>query len=190
MGREVAITHMDADRARTLISQLRTAVDDVRAAIVELYQGRAWLPLGYPDWDAMCDAEIGVRLHLPIQARRALVTDLSANGLSSRAIGSALGMDQRTTRRDRGAANAAPATVVGLDGKRYTSPPASKGNRRAVSSKKPARDGVTTWSRRVQNVSAKCPMDDLTTEQVRELHGAATFLLDYCNGELRRRKAP
>lgn len=63
---------------------------------------------------------------------------------------------------------------------------ATKAPKRAT---KPPRAGVTTWSRRVQNVSAKCPMDDLTTDEVEELLGAATFLRDYCKGELIRRKS-
>jgi hypothetical protein len=48
----------------------------------------------------------------------------------------------------------------------------------------PARDGVTEWSRRVEAVSAECPMSSLTTEEIRELQGAATYLRNYCEGEL------
>lgn len=48
----------------------------------------------------------------------------------------------------------------------------------------PERGGGTKWSQSVQAVSASCPMENLTTEEVEELHGAAEFLRNYCRGEL------
>ena len=66
---------------------------------------------------------------------------------------------------------------------------------RAALSSEPAgstssRPGVTIWSERVQAVSAQCPMDDLTVEEVIELRGAAQFLFEYTTGELVVRKHP
>lgn len=59
---------------------------------------------------------------------------------------------------------------------------------RAVSGANAPRPGGSSWSRRVQNVSAKIPMGDLTDDEVEELLGAAEFLRDYCRGELIIRK--
>jgi transposase len=176
---------LDVTRARALVAEVRAAVETARGALVELWHARAWETLGYESWEAMCTNEFGMTLHLPREQRRELVADLTAKGMSTRAIAPALGVTDVTVRRDRGATNVAPANVVGLDGKPYAKPVASKGG--PVS--KPQREGVTTWSRRVQTVSAKCPMDELTPAEIKEIHGAATFLRDYCQGELIRRDA-
>jgi hypothetical protein len=58
-----------------------------------------------------------------------------------------------------------------------------------VAVKPPIRPGINKWSRRVQAVSANCPMSELTDDEVNEILGAATFLRNYCLGELIRRKA-
>ena len=46
------------------------------------------------------------------------------------------------------------------------------------------RPGASDWSRRVQNISATIPMDDLTEDEVLELGGAAETLHNYTKGEL------
>lgn len=127
--------------ARTLVDQLRESVDDLRDALVRLWAGRAWLALGYETWDALCDAEFAVRIALPREQRAELVGDLRKQGMSTRAIGSALGVSQRTAADDAREQNCSPVgqrearaaflaheqthTITGLDGKRY-SPPAPR----------------------------------------------------------------
>jgi hypothetical protein len=54
----------------------------------------------------------------------------------------------------------------------------------------PSRPGATEWSHIVQRVSASCPIEELTDDEVKELHGAATFLRDYCQGEVMTRGKP
>lgn len=111
---------MDADHARALVDQIRSAVTVAVDAITEAWQGRAWEVLGYASWDALCESEFGVRLQLPQAERMAVVGTMTADGMSTRAIGTALGVDKDTIREDRlRGGNPPPAQVIGLDGKRY-----------------------------------------------------------------------
>jgi hypothetical protein len=69
--------------------------------LVEAYQRRAWAALGYSTWDAYTDAELGqVRLRLPREDRREVVASMTEAGMSTRAIGSALGVSREQVRRD------------------------------------------------------------------------------------------
>lgn len=58
---------VDAARARELTEQLRTAIEDVRAAVLVLarrvraaHQARVWTVLGHPSWSAYALAEFGI----------------------------------------------------------------------------------------------------------------------------------
>jgi len=58
---------VDAARARELTEQLRTAIEDVRAAVLVLarrvrtaHQARVWTVLEYPSWPAYALAEFGI----------------------------------------------------------------------------------------------------------------------------------
>ncbi|MGE7437037.1 hypothetical protein [Kitasatospora sp. NPDC001175] len=58
---------VDAARARELTEQLRTAIEDVRAAVLVLarrvraaHQARVWTVPGYPSWSAYALAELGI----------------------------------------------------------------------------------------------------------------------------------
>ncbi|MFI8085872.1 hypothetical protein ACIF6L_34420 [Kitasatospora sp. NPDC086009] len=58
---------VDAARARELTEQLRTAIEDVRAAVLVLarrvraaHQARVWTVLGYPSWPVYALAECGI----------------------------------------------------------------------------------------------------------------------------------
>lgn len=62
---------------------------------------RAWSVLGYGSWDEYCTREFGTaRLQLPREDRREVVASLRDSGLSTRAIASAVGIDQKTVRND------------------------------------------------------------------------------------------
>jgi len=114
-----------ADEALDRIERIRYSIETMREDLAALYLGRAWITLDLPNWDALCDHYFdGVRIALPRDQRREVVADLTESGLSSRAIGSALGVDKDTVVRDRKApgVNTPPAkntTVTGLDGKSY-----------------------------------------------------------------------
>ncbi|MBP0453929.1 hypothetical protein J5Y04_30960 [Kitasatospora sp. RG8] len=58
---------VDAARARELTEQLRTAIEDVRAAVLVLarrvraaHQAKVWAVLGHPSWSAYALAEFGI----------------------------------------------------------------------------------------------------------------------------------
>lgn len=113
---------MDADEARERVERVKAAVSQTREDLVALWRERAWLSLGYASWDDLCDAEFGVRLALPREERREAVAELRAEGMSTRAIGSALGVNQATVVRDLGSTDASasvdqPARVTSLDGR-------------------------------------------------------------------------
>lgn len=116
---------MTPDRARELVAQITVSVDGVRDRLVELYDGRGWLALGYATWGELCEVEFGsvaVGRLLPREKRRELVQELAAGGMSTGAIGPALGISRDTARRDRlnsPALDKAGGAVVGLDGKTY-----------------------------------------------------------------------
>jgi hypothetical protein len=114
---------MTEAQARSAVAEVKAAVTTAYETLVLLWEKRAWLVLGYDDFDAMCVAEFG-RIVLSRGERQELVIDLRARGMSTRAIGSALGVSEATARRDLpGASYDAPAEgderTTGLDGKRY-----------------------------------------------------------------------
>ena len=110
----IAQVDLDESTARALVATVRTSIDQVREAILRLWSGRAWIVLGYPDWDAMCDTEFQVRLALPATDRREVVRALSDEGMSARAIAKPLGSSEATVCRDLAAAsNDAAGSTVG-----------------------------------------------------------------------------
>lgn len=139
---------LSADEARAIVNRVRQCVAVANAEIKRLYQGRAWIPLGYGSWEAMCLAEFGdrqVRLSRP--ERQEAVAELSDAGMSTRAIGAAVGAGQATVLRDlhAGEPNGSPADdevidaeiveepppVTGRDGKHYPRTRAPIGTTRA-----------------------------------------------------------
>ncbi|PVB03183.1 hypothetical protein [Mycobacteroides abscessus] len=119
----VAATAMSPSAARDLTERIRTTIDRAWDLIAKAYTDRAWAVLGYPTWDVYCEREFGSTwFKLPRETRGEVVQSLRDLGLSTRAIGSAIGVDDRTVRRDlSGAASAAPAAVMGTAGKTYAS---------------------------------------------------------------------
>ncbi len=108
------------DEARSLTDQIRTGLTELLPLIAEAYERRAWLALEYATWDAYCDAELrGVRV--PVGHRHEAVAGLRGAGMSTRAIGSALGVSHQTVANDlaSGVKSLTPEEIVGTDGKRY-----------------------------------------------------------------------
>lgn len=106
-----------ADRIRSGMRVLAEWQTDVIAA----YVARDWEALGYESWDAYLDGEYGEhRVRLPRDQRREIVAGMSAAGMSTRAIGAAVGVDQKTVVNDRAATeefSSVPETVLSLDGR-------------------------------------------------------------------------
>lgn len=117
------IVLMSEVEARHLVDQINATADRLADLAIEAYTGRAWLSLGYASWEAFTAAEIQLP-KLGRDERRELVASLRSAGMSTRAIGSAIGVSDGTVRNDigSGAQNYAPEQpdkVVGADGKTY-----------------------------------------------------------------------
>lgn len=118
---EVATQDFTAAEAREFVDHVRASVEDLKDWIVRAVKGRAWIALGYGSWDEMCEAEFdGAVIRLPREDRREAVASLREAGLSTRAIGSALGVDHKTVVNDvrsTGENSPVPETVTSLDGR-------------------------------------------------------------------------
>lgn len=129
-------------QARRLTAKLKGNLRASADAIMEAYDGRIWIALDYPSWQDYLDSELGeYRVKLPAVERKELVAKMSASkkdggsAMSSRAIASALGVDQKTVvndRKDLGLvkvdserADGEPAKVVGMDGRETMPRPAA-----------------------------------------------------------------
>jgi transposase-like protein len=110
------LTHQ---QARALVDTISAGLDEIRVAIIQLWEGQGWTALGYDSWESLCTAEFRGGLHLPRPERRELVADLSEEGMSTRAIAPALGVHPDTVANDRRVGNPTAAPITGLDGKTY-----------------------------------------------------------------------
>lgn len=114
--RDLGDARLRAERIRAGVSRVRAWVEDVTAAAVN----GDWRTLGYESWDGYCDDVIGARIALPREERREFVLTMRESGLSTRAIGSALGVADQTVRADLGRVRDStqlPDTVRSLDGR-------------------------------------------------------------------------
>lgn len=120
---------LELSDARQRLERVKSGVERIWDDLVALYQGRAWVVLGYASWEALCDAELdGARIALPRQQRQEVVCDLRGAGMSTRAIASAVGVNHATVVRDLGSIGAdapvdTPPTITGLDGRTRTARP-------------------------------------------------------------------
>lgn len=98
---DVDIVVATAEEARALTARIRSAVAGVWPLLAEAYGTRAWEALGYASWDEYTAAEFdGARIRIPLGERRQVVAGLRETGMSTRAIGSALGVSYATVQRD------------------------------------------------------------------------------------------
>ena len=116
-------------RIRSLVRSINDSLDELHQLVDEAKTTRTWEALGFPSWTAYLVDVFPSNLKLDRPQRRELVSYLSGEGMSNRAIGAVIGADERTVRRDAAAANAAPepAPVIGLDGKTYQRRDSSSG---------------------------------------------------------------
>lgn len=125
---EAAMSKGEAEKVTMQIRYtLKAAASSFDKALTLMEQaeaGGAWKVLGHASWTAYVAAEFGDILKgITRDDRLTAVVKMRELGMSTRAIGDVVGVDDRTVRRDlAGAANAAPAEVTGKDGKTY--PPA------------------------------------------------------------------
>lgn len=115
---------LDKSAAEDLVNEIVDLDRKIEAAVWALWNGRGWIALGFSSWGDMCDARFNSTfIRIPRERRQEVVCSLAEKGMSTRAIGSALGVSDMTVRRDQKAAGAtfvAPETTTGSDGKTYT----------------------------------------------------------------------
>jgi protein gp37 len=119
----VVVGDLDAAAARAITDRicisLTMSYEDLKVA----YIGRAWIALGYVDWDAYTKAEfkkVGM-VRLDPSQRREVVAELREAGMSTRAISSGLNISQSTVANDLPTEqknSVEPATVISLDGRK------------------------------------------------------------------------
>jgi hypothetical protein len=103
-----------ADPARLRIDHLRALLivpnaQEVASAILGVWLDVVWEEIGYASWAEFTKAELSGAPRLTKKTRRAVCIQLSADGMSARAIGAALGVSDFTVRKDlSSASNHAP----------------------------------------------------------------------------------
>lgn len=122
------------DQARELTRRITNALEVTWELLLEAWKIQAWDVLGYSNWKQYVDAEFHAsQLGIPREMRAEAVQAMSEEGMSSRAIGAALGIDQKTVVNDRRANEEFSSpdgqavtedrrTVTGLDGRVYPAP--------------------------------------------------------------------
>ena len=92
---------MGAAEADARLARVRGHVTAAWDDLIELYLGRAWLSKGHESWAALCEAELdGARITLPRDERGQVVRRMAASGMSTRAIGQAIGVHHDTVADD------------------------------------------------------------------------------------------
>jgi hypothetical protein len=132
-GSQDSLTEAEAERLTTRISRKLGVIADNTEAVMplirEAIERKAYAALGYASHGAYVAERFGDTLaRLEVAQRRDVVRELTATGMSNRAAGAVLGVDEKTVRNDRRAraelsAPDLPAKITGQDGKVYLRPP-------------------------------------------------------------------
>ena len=99
---DVASARRLTERIRLNVVSVRDGVEKLQALLEEAKEGNVHVALGYPSWTAYIAEVMGDEpLRLSRDDRREIVHYLTGEGMSTRAIGQALGVDQKTVVNDR-----------------------------------------------------------------------------------------
>jgi len=127
---DVGFWCMSPASAEQVTVQIRTVLDRAWEFIALAYKGRAFIALGYPNWDAYVDARFGdLRVTVPREHRAQVVAELAGVRMSCRAIAKALGVGVATVHRELSRTSLGDPSpiadgdgvgvVIGRDGKEY-----------------------------------------------------------------------
>lgn len=95
------MTDLTEAEARQSVAAAKRGLEAAADEIVRQISGRAWLSLGYPDWDSMREAEYqGPAVIVPRAGRPEIVARLREEGLSQQQVASTLGVSHQTVGRD------------------------------------------------------------------------------------------
>ena len=181
------------EQIRVLLVSVQEQVDALVRLVEEARAGNAHAALGYRSWSEYAEREFGrTPLRLPKEGRQELVVRLTELGMSTRAIGPVVGVDQKTVSNDRRAVEESSSTetrtVTGRDGKEYVVRPNSKagterdeneevgeGNDRRTSAPRPRTNVVAVMSRVVTRATdAAFAADELKKEHFKQRKEEAT----------------
>lgn len=103
-----SLEELDHDDAQRLTERIRLSLDSVAqtwdrlaSQVAEAYQRRADKALGYESWADYAQAEFGEKTaSIAAPIRRELVSTLSAEGMSTRAIAPAVGVSQQAVSKE------------------------------------------------------------------------------------------
>ena len=94
---DVGFWSMSLASAEQVTVQIRTVLDRAWEFIALAYKGRAFIALGYPNWDAYVDARFGdLRIAVPREHRAQVVAEQAGVRMSCRAIAKVLGVGVAT----------------------------------------------------------------------------------------------
>jgi hypothetical protein len=120
------VSDLTVEQARNLTDQLRADLTSSVNLMIQAFDQRIWIPLGYENWAEYLDGEFGeMRPKYPVSQRQEMVLRMLARKMSTRVIGSALGVTQMTivndkkALADRGLIAIESGKVKGEDGKEY-----------------------------------------------------------------------
>jgi hypothetical protein len=101
------------ERIRLMALTVGENIDKLKTLVTEAKESEAHTALGYASWQAYLADVLGeTPMRLARDIRGPLSVELEAQGLSNRAIGAIVGVDEITVRRDlAGATNVAPARI-------------------------------------------------------------------------------
>jgi hypothetical protein len=171
------------------------ALVDWRETFVEAWANRDDLQLGYAEdnrpsvksWAAYLVAEFDMLPRLDRPVRDALIVALHEAKMPSRYIALTIGAAKSTVGNVLASSGQAQEEEEHVTQPQPEPEPEQPKPARKPRLRKGERPGATQWSRAVQRVTARVPMDDLTDDQVDELEGAADYLKVYCLSELKIR---
>jgi len=113
-----AAAPLDVARVRQQLDQARQLLAGARELLAELYETRAWVTLGLPDWQTLCARELPELAQLlTLAERQSLVVELRRGGLSLRAAAAPAGVSAATAKTWTDNAGVQLATVTSLDGR-------------------------------------------------------------------------
>jgi hypothetical protein len=117
------LQHRDLNEkeATVITERIKSSMGDLMSLVAKAWIGRVWIALGHESWADYIKHEFGhAPLSLPREERGAVAALLRGQGMSSRAIGPALGVTDVTVGRDLSTATFVavdPVPVTGLDGR-------------------------------------------------------------------------
>jgi hypothetical protein len=116
---DVAMPLAEVDR---LIALVKAWADSYPVeAVIALWEGRAWIAKRHANWQALCEAEFTPFAgQLTVETRLPIIAALRSAGMSTRAIGPAVGLGKsQAAYLTQVPGHRAPDRVIGTDGRSY-----------------------------------------------------------------------